>query len=354
MVPVKVALVGAGAWGRVLTKSASTSSKIEFVCCVGRNPERASAFSKETGLPVRDFEAVLADKGIAGVVLTLPNELHYAFAARAAKSGKHVYIEKPIANTMSDALAVVALEKSSGVRIVVGHCARLLAGVRLIRHAIDAGELGKVTQIEATFSNDRGRRITPQDWRWYSGRAPGGPLSQIGVHQFDTLRYLGGDIAAVSASAAQHAPTGAEVEDQWIVTVHFMDGKLGTVVSNWTSPGAFNVRATGLDALMFYEIDQAHWAAPERIQQGASLFLQRHGTGPAGRQNIGLPPGDMYRDELELFADSIHTGAQCELSPENGCQAVTAVYAALKSSKEGSRLVTLQEIVDAAEVARTA
>ena len=128
------------------------------------------------------------------------------------------------------------------VRIVVGHCARLLSGIRSIRAEIDAGKLGKVTQIEANFSNDRGLRITPQDWRWYSESAPGGSLSQIGVHQFDTLRYLGGDIAAVSASAARHSPAGAEVEDQWIVAVHFADGKLGTVISSWTSPGTFNVR----------------------------------------------------------------------------------------------------------------
>ena len=354
MAALKVALVGAGAWGRVLTKAASTSSKIEFVCCVGRSPERLAAFSKDTALPARDFESVLADKDIAGVVLTLPNELHFAFAARAAEAGKHVYIEKPIANNMVDSLAVAALEKAHLVRVVVGHCARLLAGVRLIRRAIDAGQLGKITQLETTFSNDRGLRITSQDWRWYAERAPGGSLSQIGVHQFDTLRYLGGDIVAVSASAARHAPTDAEVEDQWIATIHFEDGKLGTVISNWTSPGTFNVRATGLDALMFYEIDQAHWAVPERAHEGASLFLQARGKGPGERQDIALPPGNMYRDELELFADSVLTGAECELSATNGCKAVTAVYAALKSAKEGSRLVTLQELVDAADVARTA
>lgn len=354
MAAVKVALVGAGAWGRVLTKAAAASSKIEFICCVGRSPERLAAFSKDTALPVRDFGSVLADRDIDGVVLTLPNELHCAFATRAAEAGKHVYIEKPIATNMIDSLAIAALEPAYGVRVVVGHCARLLAGVRLIRQGIDAGELGRVTQLEATFSNDRGLRITAADWRWYAERAPGGSLSQIGVHQFDTLRYLGGDIAAVSASAAQHAPTGAEVEDQWIVTVHFADGKLGTIISNWTSPGTFSVRATGFDALMFYEMDQTHWAMPERAHEGASLFLQARGKGPGERQSITLKPSNMYRDELELFADSLQTGVECELSAANGLQAITAVHAALKSAEEGSRRVTLREVLDAADGARTA
>lgn len=346
MARLNTALIGVGAWGKVLAKAAGGSSKIEISCCVGRNPERLAAFSRDTGIPARGVESVLADKAIAAVVLALPNEMHFEFASRAAAAGKHVYIEKPIANTMTDSLAIAALEVAHGVRIVVGHCARLLTGIRAMRAAIDAGKLGKVSQIEANFSNDRGLRLKPQDWRWYSASAPGGSLSQIGVHQFDTLRYLGGDIAAVSASAARHSPLGAEVEDQWIVTVHFADGKLGTVISSWTSPGTFNVRATGLDALMVYDIDQTHWANPERLHENATLYMQARGKGTADRQALPLPPGNMYRDELELFADSIAFGRDCELSAANGCQAVAAVYAALKSAGDGSRAVPLSEIIE--------
>jgi predicted dehydrogenase len=347
---LKTALIGVGAWGKVLAKAASQSAKIDFVCCVGRNPERLAAFSSDTGIPARaDLNAVLADTDIGAVVLALPNELHFEFAQRAARAGKHIYIEKPIANTMTHALAIAALERAHGVRIVVGHCARLLTGIRTIRQAIDAGKLGKVSQIEANFSNDRGLRLTPQDWRWYSESSPGGSLSQIGVHQFDTLRYLGGDIAAVSASAGRHSPVGAEVEDQWIVAVHFADGKLGTVISSWTSPGTFNVRAIGADALMFYDIDQTHWANPERLHENATLYLQARGKGPADRQAASVPAGNMYRGELDMFADSVAGGTECELSANNGCQAVAAVYAALKSAKDGSRAVTLSEIIEAAQ-----
>jgi predicted dehydrogenase len=346
--PLKAALIGVGAWGRVLANAAGQSGKIEFICCVGRNPEKLAAFSRDTGIPARHLDDLLADKAIAAVVLALPNELHFEFAERAARAGKHIYIEKPIANTMADSIAIAALEPAHGVRIAVGHCARLLSGVRAMRAAIDGGKLGKVSQIETNFSNDRGLRLSRDDWRWYSKSAPGGSLSQIGVHQFDTLRYLGGDIRAVSASAARHSPVGAEVEDQWVVTVRFADGKLGTVISNWTSAGTFNVRATGLDALMFYDIDQTHWARPERLHENATLYLQPRGKGPAERQALAVPPGNMYRDELDMFADSVMQNVTCELSAANGCQAVAAVYAAITSAKEGGRSVALSAIVDAA------
>jgi predicted dehydrogenase len=351
---LRAALIGVGAWGRVLGKAASQSAKIEFVCCAGRHAERLAAFARDTGIAARaDLDSVLADKDIDAVVLALPNELHFEFAQAAARAGKHVYIEKPIANSMADALAIAALERSEGVRIVVGHCARLLTGIRAIRQAIDAGSLGKLSQIEANFSNDRGLRLTREDWRWYSASAPGGSLSQIGVHQFDTLRYLGGDIAAVGAAASRHSPVGAEVEDQWIVTVHFADGKLGSVISSWTSPGTFNVRATGADALMVYDIDQTHWASPERLHENATLYIQARGKGPADRQAVAVPPGNMYRDELEMFADSVRDGASCELSAANGCQALAAVYAALASAKRHGRAVELNEIIAAAQAGNT-
>ncbi len=346
---LKTAVIGVGAWARVLAKAASGSDKIDFVCCVGRNPERISAFAGETGIPARNIDAVLADKEIVGVVLALPNELHFEFAKRAAQAGKHIYIEKPIANSMADSLAIAALEKAHGVRIVVGHCARLLAGVRAIKVAMDAGKLGKVSQLEANFSNDRGLRLTSKDWRFYQESAPGGSLSQIGVHQFDTLRYLGGDIAAVSASAARHSPVGAEVEDQWVVAVHFADGKLGVMLSSWTSPGTYSIRATGADALMFYDINQTFWPTPERLHENATLYLQARGKGPAERETLAVPPGNMFRDELEMFADSVVSGLQCELSAANGCQAVAAVYAAIKSAREGGRTVALSEIINAAQ-----
>ncbi len=343
--PVRVGLIGVGAWARVLARAAKGSEKLAIVRALGRSPERAAAFSRETGIPLSDsLERMLGEPRLDAVLLVVPNALHLPFAKAAAEAGKHVFIEKPVANTLQDGLAIIDLEKTHNVRIAVGHCARLLAGNRLLRRMVDEGVLGRVTQIEATFSNDRALRLSPRDWRWYRASAPGGSLSQIAIHQFDTLRYLGGEIAAVSASAARHSPVGAEVEDQWIVAVHFKDGKLGSVVSNWTSPGSYHVRVTGEAALAFYEIDQSRWSKPETLHEGATLSLEPRGAGPGGRQFIPVPPGNMVREELELFADAILSGAPSELSATNGCEALAAVYAAIKSAENRGVAVPLAEM----------
>ena len=81
------------------------------------------------------------------------------------------------------------------------------------------------------------------------------------------------------------------------------------MISSWTSPGTFNVRATGTDALMFYDIDQTHWANPEQLHENATLYMQARGKGPAERQALPVPPGNMYRDELDMFADSVASRA---------------------------------------------
>ena len=88
---------------------------------------------------------------------------------------------------------------------------------------------------------------------------------------------------------------------------------------------------------------------PERLHENATLYLQARGKGPADRRQLAVPAGNMFRDELELFADSIQLNAACELSAANGCLALAAVYAALKSAAEGSRFVALSEIVATAE-----
>ena len=346
--PVRAALLGTGAWANVLAQAAR-GSRLEIVRCFSPTAERREAFAAATGIrAVDDLDRVWDDADIEAVVIAAPNDRHRALAARAAACGKHVFVEKPIAHTLEDGLTMVALERAHGIVLAVGHCARMLAGNRWIARAIAEGELGRVTHLQATFSNDRGLRLTRGDWRFYSASAPGGPLSQIGIHQFDTLRALGGDLGTVSAQSARLSPVGAEVEDQWIVSIRFADGKLGSIVTSWTSPGEYRVQATGDRASVDYAVDQSLWAEPSRLHEHAVLARQARGDGPAARTRIPLPPGNMFRDELEQFADAVRGDGSCELSAANGCQALAAVEAAIVSASRDGAAVTLGEVLAAA------
>ena len=189
---IKVGIVGLGRWARVLTRGARQSDFIEIAKGYSRSAEKRNAFEAEYGVPsVGSLEEMLADPEIKGVILTVPNEQHLPVAEAVAKAGKHIYTEKPIANTLENGIRLEALQERYGVKAMVGHSARLLRGARMMKDAIDSGELGTLSFMESNFSNERALELTPETWRWYRDKAPGGPLSQLATHLFDSLYMLG-------------------------------------------------------------------------------------------------------------------------------------------------------------------
>ncbi len=344
--PVKVGIVGLGRWAKVLTRAAAKSEKIKIVAGYSRSDEKRLAFERELGVPaVPEMKAMLSNPEIEGVILTVPNEQHLPVATEVAKARKHVYTEKPIASTLDEGLEIAALEGKYGITVTVGHSARLMAGIRKIREAIDGGELGRVAFIEANFSNERALELTPKTWRWYKDKAPGGPLSQLAIHQFDVLHYLGGEIVEASAMASKLSPVGAEVDDQSMTLLKFADGKVGYVGSCWTSPGIFAVRVFGSKGLMHYEIDFNTWDTPGQLHKNSTLYIQRGKDGYAKREELKVPESDMFRTELEMFADSCRTGKPGELSAYNGNFAVAIVYAALRSIEKNGQYTRIADIV---------
>ena len=347
--PLKVGIVGLGRWAKGLTRAARTSDALAIVAGYSRSDEKRTAFQRETGVPsVPTLDAMLADPAIRGVILTVPNEQHLAVAARVAAAGKHVYTEKPIASTLDDGLQIAALEQAHGVTVTVGHSARLMAGIQQIREAIDAGDLGRVAFLEANFSNERALELTPATWRWYKDRAPGGPLSQLAIHQFDVLHYLGGEILEASAIASRLSPVGAEVDDQSMTLLKFADGKVGYVGSCWTSPGVFAVRVFGSKGLMHYEIDFGTWDTPDALHESSTLYIQRGKSGYASREVLAPRPSDMFQAELEMFAEACRTGRAGSLNAHNGNVALAIVYAALRSIERHGQAVRVADVLDEA------
>ncbi|MBI2296091.1 MAG: Gfo/Idh/MocA family oxidoreductase, partial [Betaproteobacteria bacterium] len=140
MSPVKLGIVGLGRWATVLTRAAQKSDRLKIVAGYSRSEEKRAAFEKELGVPsVPDMKTLLANPEIQGVILTVPNEQHFPLAEEVAKAKKHVYTEKPIAQTLEDGLKIAALETRYGVTVTVGHSARLMAGIRVIKEKIDKG-----------------------------------------------------------------------------------------------------------------------------------------------------------------------------------------------------------------------
>jgi predicted dehydrogenase len=347
--PVKVGIVGLGRWAKVLTRAIAKSDRLSIVAGYSWSEEKRSAFAQEFGVRAApDMKSLLADPEIRGVIITVPNEQHLPVATEIAKAGKHVYTEKPIAATLEDGIEIAALERQCGVTVTVGHSARLMGSIRAIRSAIDAGELGRVAFMEANFSNERALELTPNTWRWYKAKAPGGPLSQLAIHQFDILHYLGGEIVEAGSMASKLSPVGAEVDDQSMTLLRFADGKVGYVGSSWTAPGVFSVRVFGSKGLMHSETDFSSWDTPSKLHLSSSLYIQRGKDGYGKREDLKVPESDMFRAELELFAESCRSGKANELTAYNGNVAVAVVNAALRSIEQNGRHVRIEDMLQEA------
>lgn len=347
--PVKVGIVGLGRWARVLTRAAKKSEKFEIVAGYSRSEAKRLAFQQDCDVAsAESMEDLLANPEIKGVILTVPNEQHLPVAEQVARAGKHIYTEKPIANTLENGLQIEALQNRYGVQVMVGHSARLLKGTRMIKDAINSGELGRVSLIEANFSNERALELTPETWRWYRDKAPGGPLSQLATHQFDALHFLGGEIEEVSSMAAKLSPVGAEVDDQSLTLMRFTSGAVAYIGSCWTSPGIYSIRVFGQKGLMHYELDFSTWDTPDQLHETSELYIQRGKDGFSKREILSIPPGDMFQDELEMFAEVCATGNSCELSASSGNVALAVVYAALRSIDNNGACVKMKDIFDTA------
>ena len=117
--PVKLGIVGLGRWAKVLTRAVrGKSGKLDIVAGFSRSQAKRDEFHKELGVPpAASMEAMLANPDIKGVILTVPNEQHWPLAEMAAKAGKHVYTEKPIAQTLEEGLRIAALEGKYNITV---------------------------------------------------------------------------------------------------------------------------------------------------------------------------------------------------------------------------------------------
>ena len=202
--PLRVGCLGMGWWSDVLADAMQRSGKLQIVACYSRSEDKRKAFAaKYKCRAVDSYEALLADREIEAVINTTPNDVHLATTSAAAAAGKHVFLDKPIANTVADGRAITEACRKAGVLLALGYQRRRESHFRWIKQEIDAGRFGKLVNAEANISRDRLGKIDLSSWRYQAAGMPGGVMLQIGIHYTDVLEYLMGPIVAVRGQLAQ-------------------------------------------------------------------------------------------------------------------------------------------------------
>ena len=170
---------------------------------------------------------MLADTEIEAIINTTPNDVHLATTRAAAAAGKHIFLDKPIANSVSDGRAITEACRRAGVVLALGYQRRRESHFRWIRQQIDDGLFGKLVNAEANISRDRLGKIDLTSWRYQAAGMPGGVMLQIGIHYIDVLEYLIGPVHAVRGQSAQLVLPGDNPDVASLILEH-ENGALST------------------------------------------------------------------------------------------------------------------------------
>jgi len=232
---IRAAIIGLGRWGQNLVNSAQgKSNDITFVAGATRTPARAEAYAREKGLLLHSsYQAVLADPGVDAIVLATPHTQHAAQVVEAARAGKHVFTEKPLALTAASAKAAVRACAKAGVTLAVGYNWRFQPALKEMRRMLDDGSLGKLLHLEGNFCGPSVYRFRKGHWRQERGEGPAGGMTGRGVHTLDAYLYLAGRVAAVHAQSSRRALSYG-LDDTTSMLLRFASGAtayLGTVIA---------------------------------------------------------------------------------------------------------------------------
>lgn len=196
---LKAVVIGLGWWGKHIVRRTKGSRDIKLVLAVDQNTA-LEAFARENDVPyAARFEDALASKDVEAVLLATPHSMHTSQIAAAAKAGKHVFCEKPLALTRADAEASVAACKAAGVFLGIGHERRYEPAMTELRRIVKSGELGTIMHAEACFNHDKLANVPQGDWRTSPKDAPAAGMTAMGIHLSDAFIDLFGPVAEAYA-----------------------------------------------------------------------------------------------------------------------------------------------------------
>ncbi|RZH66934.1 Gfo/Idh/MocA family protein [Natrinema altunense] len=213
---LSLGLLGVGNIGMVHLKSAVAMPAVDVVAAADARPEnRARARNAGVSRTYDDYEALLAAEALDAAVVALPPFLHADAVERAAKAGVDVFVEKPLARSTAEADRLLETAREAGIAVGVDHTLRYQPDMMGVKEAYDEGGVGHVPYASITRLNDHplGRPPAgdaPPEWPMDPEAAGGGSLVELGVHCFDVLEWLFGDLEIKDASMGRTLETEAE------------------------------------------------------------------------------------------------------------------------------------------------
>lgn len=312
---IQAGIVGLGRWGRSLVEAVNgKSARLRFVHGVSKEPDAAAEFTARYGLRLStEFEDALADPQVQALFLATPHSLHVPQVIAAARAGKPVWCEKPLALTRAGAAQAIDACRAAGVPLGSGNNKRCFASMRELKRVVEAGTLGTILHVEGHFSNEHSTRVFG-GWRDDPSESPGAGMTGAGLHILDAFVHLAGPIRRVDARVHALKPP-PDPRDVVAILAEFASGATGLMATVRAAPMLWRVQVFG-----------AHgWA----MAMGEDTLV----TALMGRQpqTQEFPHVDSLSVLVDAFADAVEGRAPFPVTPAQMLDVVAAFEAVIAS-----------------------
>jgi 1,5-anhydro-D-fructose reductase (1,5-anhydro-D-mannitol-forming) len=293
-----------------------------------RDPDRARESAREFGIEhaFASTADLCASPDVDAVFVATPDALHLADVLEAVRHGKPVLVEKPMAMNGDEARQMVDAAQAAKVMLGVAHIMRFEESVRWFRERVSSGTIGKPVLARATFVAPLA--TSARTWINDPSLATGGPLADIGVHCFDTLRYvLGDEVRSVMAQASY--------DSQWVVEAsgttlfEFARGTLATMSVSARAPYQTLLEIIGEDGILSA-------VNALNVEHPVTLELRR-GFDVVEKKEVLNDRA--YTAQVEAFAAAVEERRPFEIPGEEGLQnqlILDAIFRSVKSGKAES------------------
>jgi predicted dehydrogenase len=274
----------------------------------------------------QNYDSIHDNPAIDAVYIALPNGMHAEYTVRAAKAGKHVLCEKPMANSVKECEQMIAACKQADRKLMIAYRCQYeptnLKAIELLRQ----GYAGKLQVL----SSSNGFNIQAGEWRLNKKLAGGGPLVDVGIYSIQAMRYLTGEeptVVDAYSSVVDHDGRFNEVEENVVWTFHFPSGILAHCATSYgTNFIGGSARAIGSDGML--ELN------PAFAYQGLQLTGRAQGKPPIDVA-FDNPSPRQFATEADYFSNCILQNQEPKTGGEEGLRDQRIVSAIYKSCAEG-------------------
>jgi xylose dehydrogenase (NAD/NADP) len=318
--PLRWGILGVARINRALIPPLQSSPRHALVAVASRDGARAAEAARRWGIPRAhgSYEALLADREIDVVYIPLPNGLHVDWTVRAARAGKHVLCEKPLALTVEDVDRIEAAARDAGVVVTEAFMYRHHPQTLHVKEMVSSGAIGTVRLVRGSFTFD----LTSEgDYRLDPAQG-GGSLWDVGCYPLSYARFVLGEEPVEAFGWSVVGPTG--IDETFVGQVRFESGAMAAFDCGFRSSFRTLVEVVGSEASILI---------PRPFKPGLeeTIVLSR---GEETRE-IAIAGEELYRGEVEDMADAVLLGRPPRVSLAESRGNVAVMTALLRSAANG-------------------